>query len=241
MFINIKNEISRNIKYINSSSIITIEIIDMHKRNERAAVKKIKPGASHTIEAETKNNIITNDRIIINGFSAYSFDSEVIRIHYGSESECLERLEDIQSSLNWLKIETLSDITPHGCYINPIHVIYLNIQEEINSHLRKNDTHRIECVLDHKYISSLQDFIPIEFRLDRLLNLEKSISQITDTPKSIKMFLTHIREKFESIMEYKKMTLFTGNESDCKKKLTETISFIEDFNYINKQPLQNSI
>ncbi len=227
MLINIKNETSENTKYIESSSIILMHIMNMQKWNENAAVKKYKhKGAEYIIEAETKNNIITNDRIISNGFPAYSFDSETIDIYYGTESECLDTLENIQSQLNWLKAESPSDIIPHGYYINPSYIIYLNIYGQSNNRYKPN-THSIECVLNHKYISSIQDFIPIEFRLDRLLNLEKSVEQIIETPRSITMFLMHIKDKFESIMTHKKIRLFTGSEEDCKRKLAETIDFLK--------------
>ena len=102
MLIEIKTQSSRSVEYIDSSCLINMEIIDMEKWNERSAVKKYfgSGDISHILEAQTVNNIIVDDRRVVNGYAAYSFDSESVNIHSGTEDECLDRLESLQSSLN---------------------------------------------------------------------------------------------------------------------------------------------
>ena len=154
MFIGIKTQSSRSSEYIDSSGLIRMEIIDVDKRNEFAAVKKgWGDGRSHILEAETVNNVIVNDRVISNGFPTDSLDSESVEIHYGTETECLDRLENLQSSLNWLKADNAHPVIPHGSYINPSSVMRLNMYEVLNSHLHEPNTHQIDCILKHRYIS----------------------------------------------------------------------------------------
>ena len=234
MFIEIKDKSSRGVEYIDSSCLINMQIMDMEKRNKFAAVKKYIPGVSHVLEAETTNNVLVNDRVSVNGFSAYSFDSESVYIHSGTEDECLDRLENLQSSLNWLKAENSFDVIPHGSYINPSSVMRLNLYERLNSHLHKPNTHQIDCILNHRYISTIQDFIPIEFSTPIGRDLKKLLDDLTgDTSKlSQKLFsyILFIQKELESIMEYKKVHLFTGDETQCETKLREIRNFLDNIN-----------
>ena len=181
MFVEVKTEPSRSVEYIDSSCLISMSIIDIDERNQRSAVKKYSAGnISHILEAKTTNNVLVNDRISVNGYSAYSFDSEAVNIHYGTENECLDRLETLQSSLNWLKSEVSNSVVPHGSYINPSGVMRLQMYERINTHLHKPNTHQIDCILNHRYISSIQDFIPPEY-CTATGNLDHSLKQDCDT------------------------------------------------------------
>ena len=108
MFIEINDPSLRGSEFIDSSCLIRMDIVDIKRRNEFAAVKKgYGDGRSHILEAETVNNVIVNDRVISNGFSTDSLDSEAIILHAGTEDECLERLNNLQPSLNWLAFLTI--------------------------------------------------------------------------------------------------------------------------------------
>ena len=235
MFIEVKTQSSGRLEYIDSSCLTRMEIVDIAKRNERAAVKKgYGDGRSHILEAETVNNIIVNDRVISNGFPTDSLDSESIQIHSGTEDECLERLENLQSSLNWLKAENSFPVIPHGTYINPSSVMRLNMYERFNSHLREPDTHQIDCILKHRYIPTIHDFIPTMFATRLGRDLKKFMDDlILDPDKSsqkITNYIRFIRKELESIIEYKKVCLFVGDKSQCERKLIETIDFLDSTN-----------
>ena len=236
MFIEIKNLYSKSLEYIDSSCLIKMEIVDMEKRNEFAAVKKgYAGGVSHILEAETVNNIIVNDRVSVNGFSADSFDSESVLPHYGTEAECLDRLENLQSSLNWLKAENSNVVIPHGSYINPSAIMRLNMCERLNSHLHKPKTHIIDCTLKHRYIPTIQDFIPSIYSTPMGYDLKKLLDDLigdlnNNSSQKVINYIAFIREKFESIMEYKEVDLFTGDETQCEMKLREIRNFLDNIN-----------
>lgn len=234
MFIEIKTKSSGSLEYIDSSCLINMQIVDIDRRNERSAVKKYISGISHVLEAETINNIIVNDRVSSNGFPAYSFDSELVSIHSGAEDECLDRLENLQSSLNWLKAENSFSVIPHGSYINPSGVMRLNMYERLNSHLHKPDTHQMDCILKYRYISTIQDFIPSIYATpigrDLKKLLDDLIGDLNNSSQKIIDYISFIQSKLESIIEYKKVCLFIGDKTQCETKLIETRNFLDNIN-----------
>ena len=232
MFIEINEKSSSSSEFIDSSCLIRMEIVDINKRNEFAAVKKgYGDGRSHILEAETVNNVIVNDRLISNGFPTDSLDSEAVILHAGTEDECLERLENLQSSLNWLKAENAHSVIPHGSYINPSSVMRLNMYERLNSHLHKPNTHHIDCILKHRYIPAIKDFIPIEYATRLGRDLEKFMDDLIRDPnqsgQKITGYIRVIRKKLESIIKHKEVRLFVGDKSQCERKLRETIDFLD--------------
>lgn len=235
MFIEIKTKSSEKIEYIDSSCLIKMEIVDMEQRNKFAAVKKYIPGVSHVLEAETTNNVIVNDRVSVNGFSADSFDSESVYIHSGTEDECLDRLENLQSSLNWLKAENSFDVIPHGSYINPSSVMRLNMYERFNSSLHRPNTHQIDCILNHRYIPTIQDFIPSIFATPIGRDLQAFLDDLigdlnNNSSQKIMNYIEFMQEKLESTIKYKEVQLFTGDETQCETKLIEIRNFLDNIN-----------
>lgn len=235
MFIEINDPSLRSSEFIDSSCLIRMEIVDIERRNKFAAVKKgYGDGRSHILEAETVNNVIVNDRVISNGFPTDSLDSEAIILHAGTEDECLERLENLQSSLNWLKAENSNDVIPHGSYINPSSVMRLQMYERFNSSLHEPNTHQIDCILNHRYIPTIQKFIPLDFATRFGRDLKKFVDDLISDPnkssQKITDYIRFIREELESIMEYKKVQLFTGDETQCEKKMIEIRNFLDNIN-----------
>lgn len=234
MFIEIKSEDSEKLEYIDSSHLIKMEIIDMETRNKLSAVKKYWDGVSHVLEASTTNNVIVNDRVISNGFPTDSLDSEAIILHAGTEDECLERLENLQSSLNWLKAENSNDVRPHGSYINPSSVMRLQMYERFNSSLHEPNTHQIDCILNHRYIPTIQKFIPLDFATRFGRDLKKFVDDLISDPnkssQKITGYIQFIREELESIIAYKEVCLFVGDKSQCETKLIEIRNFLDNIN-----------
>ena len=236
MFIEINDPSLRSSEFIDSSCLIRMEIVDIDKRNEFAAVKKgWGDGRSHILEAETVNNTIVNDRVSVNGFSADSFDSESVILHSGTEDECLERLENLQSSLNWLKADNAFKVIPHGSYINPSSVMRLQMYEKLNSHPHEPNTHQIDCILNHRYIPTIQSFIPLIFATQLGNDLKKFLDDLIgdlNNPSSQKLmnYIEFLRDKHESIIEYKEVCLFVGDKSQCERKLRETVDFLDRMN-----------
>ena len=235
MFIEINDPSLRSSEFIDSSCLIRMEIVDIEKRNEFAAVKKgYGDGRSHILEAETVNNIVVNDRVSVNGYAADSLDSEAVILHAGTEEVCLERFNNLQSSLNWLKAENSNDIIPHGSYINPSSVMRLQMYERLNSHIHEPNTHQIDCILKHRYIPTIQDFIPIDYATHFGRDLENFLDDFMRDPnkssQKITGYIRSIRQELESIIKYKEVRLFVGDKSQCESKLRETIDFLDGMN-----------
>ena len=106
----------------------------------------------------------------------------------------------------------------------------LQMYERLNSHLHKPNTHQIDCILNHRYIPTIKDFIPLNFATRIGRDLEKFMDDLISDPnkssQKITGYIQFIREKLESIIEYKEVCLFVGDKSQCETKLIETIDFL---------------
>ena len=111
----------------------------------------------------------------------------------------------------------------------------LNMYERLNSHLHEPNTHQIDCVLNHRYIPTIQNFIPLIYATPIGRDLKKFLDDLigdlnNSSSQKLMSYIAFLQDKHESIIKYKKASLFIGDKTQCEAKLRETIDFLDSIN-----------